>query len=103
MGRHCTMIDTATGPRAMHNGTPVDPVSVERYLQEKFGADLAAARTAMEALARAHSPGGLARSAYSLYTKFRPNVPYGAKGWGKDGVLDLAVIEKMTAAKAKPR
>jgi hypothetical protein len=38
-----------------------------------------------------------------LHTKFRPNVPYGAKGWGKDGVLDLAVIEKMTAAKAKPR
>ncbi len=99
MGRHVTMTETANGLRAMEDGMPIAPAAVEAYLSGKFGADLAAARTAMEKLALAHSPAQLARSAFALYTKFRPSVPSGTQGWGKDGVLDLATIENLAAAK----
>jgi hypothetical protein len=42
----------------------------------------------------------LAHDAYSLYERFRPDIPAGKKGWGAKGDLDLALIGKL--AKKKP-
>ena len=37
----------------------------------------------------------LAEKAYTLYEKFRPEIPPGKKGWGASGKLDLDLIRKM--------
>ena len=47
----------------------------------------------MEALADALPPEELNRIGFRLYERFRPEVPAGAAGWGKKGVLDLKLIE----------
>ena len=44
--------DTPEGIRAVNKAKPVDPGGVERYLENKFGEALPAARAAMSALAR---------------------------------------------------
>ena len=79
---------------------PIDPDSVRRYLSNKFGDDLKAVRSAMPKLARAYKPQELAHDAYSLYERFRPDIPAGKKGWGAKGDLDLGLIGRM--AKEKP-
>ena len=33
------------------------------------------------------------RTGFRLYERFRPEVPAGAAGWSKKGVLDLKLIE----------
>jgi len=88
---------TPAGLRAVSKGRPIGPESVERYLQGKFGDALGAVERAMHALAASLDADELARSAYSLYEVFRPEVPAGVRGWGAAGVLDLERIR--TAAK----
>ena len=80
---------TADGLRALSTGKPIAPESVQRYLEGKFGDALGAVEQAMEKLAASLDAGELARSAYSLYEAFRPEVPAGVRGWGAAGVLDL--------------
>jgi len=46
---------------------PIDPASVQRYLQGKFGENLAEVRAAMQALAGLLDAQELAARAYSLY------------------------------------
>ena len=72
---------------------------MERYLEGKFGDDLAAARRAMEKLARAYKPKELAERAYSLYEASRPEIPSGKRGWGAKGDLDLGLIESLARKK----
>jgi hypothetical protein len=95
MGRHCTMIETASGLMALSEGKPVSPKEVESYLEDKFGDGLEEARAVMIDLARSRSPAQLAREAFGLYRKFRPSIPAGAAGWGKDGILDLDNIRRL--------
>lgn len=90
MGRQLDTIRTPEGVRATTKGVPISPKSVERYLALKFGEDLDAVRSAMEALAKSYSPDELASQAYALYEHFRPTVPEGVKGWGAKGELDLS-------------
>lgn len=85
---------TADGLRALSKGKPIAPESVQRYLEGKFGDALGAVEQAMQTLAASRDPGELARSAYSLYEAFRPEVPAGVRGWGAAGVLDLERIRK---------
>jgi hypothetical protein len=85
---------TPDGLRALSKGKPIAPQSVERYLQGKFGDALGAVEQAMQALAASLDADELARSAYSLYEAFRPEVPAGVRGWGAAGVLDLQRIRK---------
>jgi len=47
----------------------------------------------MEVLADSLPPEELNRIGFRLYEHFRPEVPAGAAGWGKKGVLDLKQIE----------
>jgi hypothetical protein len=95
MGRHCTMIETASGLMALSEGKPISPKEVGLYLEEKFGDRLDESRLAMVELAASRSPAQLAREAFGLYRKFRPLIPAGAAGWGKDGVLDLDNIRRL--------
>ncbi|UCG98394.1 MAG: hypothetical protein JSW31_04620 [Burkholderiales bacterium] len=83
---------TPEGLRALSKGKPIAPASVQRYLQGKFGDALGAVEQAMQKLAASIDPDELARSAYSLYEAFRPEVPAGVRGWGAAGVLDLQRI-----------
>lgn len=83
---------TADGLRALSKDRPIDPDSVARYLESKFGAALDDAKAAMTALARSRPADELAAEAYRLYVDFRPDVPAGTRGWGAAGKLDLRRI-----------
>src|SRR5512138_715187 len=56
VGRPVPAVQTEGGLRATIDGEEVDPKSAERYLEKKFGAQLAEARRALEDLAQAYSP-----------------------------------------------
>ncbi len=95
LGRPIPAVRTTEGVRATAKGKPIDPQSVRRYLEQKFGGDLDDVQSALESLARAHKQEELATRAYSLYEKFRPDVPEGEKGWGAKGELDLDYIRSL--------
>ena len=95
LGREIPVVKTAHGLRAATEGKAIDSRSVEVYLQQKFGEDLPRARQAMETLAKAFTPNELETRAFSLYEKFRPQIPEGKKGWGAKGELDLDLIRSL--------
>jgi hypothetical protein len=99
LGRPVPAANTDDGIRAVRGRNPIDPDSVRRYLEDKFGEDLKAVRSAMKKLARACKPQELAHDAYRLYERFRPDIPAGKKGWGAKGDLDLGLIERMAKEK----
>lgn len=94
-GRPVPAKNTTDGVRAVVKDKPIDPAGVRRYLEQKFGDDLGTAREAMEHLAAALAPENLAGRAYSLYEKFRPNIPPGRRGWGAKGKLDPDFIRSL--------
>lgn len=95
LGRRVPAVRTRAGLRALEHDAPADPASVERYLASKFGAALAPARAAMQALAKSRAPHALAAEAFALYEKFRPAIPSGTAGWGAKGTLDLRRIRSL--------
>jgi len=95
LGRDVPVMKTPRGLRAAPGGEPIHPEAVQAYLEKKFGADLAAARQAMEALAGSLTPAQLETRAFALYEKFRPQIPEGKKGWGATGELDLGLIRRL--------
>lgn len=95
LGRGVPAVKTPRGLRAAIKGEPIHAGSVESYLENKFGDDLADARAAMEKLAKAYTPKQLENKAYDLYEKFRPEIPEGKKGWGAKGELDLDYIRSL--------
>lgn len=95
VGRPVPAKNTKDGVRAVTGDRPIDPDDVQRYLESKFGDDLAASEAAMMKLAKAYKPKDLAAEAYSLYERFRPKIPEGVKGWGAKGKLDLGLIARL--------
>jgi hypothetical protein len=95
VGRPVPVKQTEHGLRATVKDEEVDPKSVERYLDKKFGAGLAEVRAALEALAQAYPPEELERRAYALYEQFRPKIPEGTRGWGAAGDLNLERIRDL--------
>lgn len=95
VGRMIPAVQTVHGLRAAINGEEIDPKSVERYLEKKFGAGLAEVQAALESLAKSYPPQELKQRAYILYEQFRPKVPEGVHGWGAAGDLDLERIRKL--------
>jgi hypothetical protein len=89
---------TDAGLRALSKAKPIDPASVQRYVQSKFGEALDDAYAAMQQLATSRPPEVLAAEAYQLYEHFRPAIPVGAKGWGATGTLDLEAIRQLATA-----
>ena len=98
MNRSVPVMDTPQGPRAVSEGRPMPPQSVERYLESKFKENYAEVRASLERLAASYPPQELERKAYGLYEKFRPEVPEGTRGWGAMGELDLEKIEALKKA-----
>jgi len=96
LAKKIPVVRTREGNRAVANGKPIDPESVERYLASKFGDALPEARAAMEKLARSVSPKELDANAYKLYGQFVPKVPAGTQGWGAQGDLDLDRIVSLS-------
>lgn len=92
MHRAVPTVQTPGGLRALSKDRPIAPVSVQRYLESKFGDRLGDARKAMERLARSMPAHQLALKAYALYEQFRPAIPAGVRGWGAAGNLDLRRI-----------
>jgi len=86
---------TNEGLRALSNDRPIFPESVKRYLESKFGDALDEVDDAMKELTNSLPPSDLAEKAYTLYEKFRPEIPLGKRGWGALGKLDLNAIRKM--------
>lgn len=99
LGRPVPARLTAGGVRALAGGKAVRSAGVRQYLGSKFGDDLARVREALEKLARAYEPAELATADYSLYERFRPDIPAGTKGWGAKGDLDLRLIGQMARRK----
>lgn len=95
LGREVPVVKSGHGLRAAVGGQPARPESVQTYLEKKFGEDLAEVRHAMEALAKSMTPAQLELRGFSLYEKFRPQIPEGKKGWGAKGELDLELIRRL--------
>lgn len=100
MGRAVPAVESENGIRATTKGSPIHPEAVQSYLERKFKDDLAPTTQAMKQLAAAYKPKELASKAYSLYEKFRPEIPEGNRGWGATGELDLNHIRHL--AKESP-
>ena len=94
-GRPVPAKNTSQGIRAVHGAAVIDPQSVEQYLQQKFSENLGLVRSAMRGLAKSYDRQTLADVAYSLYERFRPEIPEGKKGWGAKGELDLGLIQRL--------
>lgn len=92
MGRSIPAVHTKDGLRAVRQGKPIAPASVDRYLASKFGDDLNDVRQAMTELAQSLPAAELARQAFRMYERFRPEVKAGTAGWGAEGELDLAKL-----------
>jgi hypothetical protein len=95
LGRRVPVAETPQGWRAISDGKPVSPDSVDRYLRGKFRDRLADVRGAMAELAESLSDDELDRGAYDLYEQFRPEIPAGTRGWGAYGNLDLDRLRAM--------
>lgn len=86
---------TDSGLRALTSGKLIQPTSVQRYLENKFGDAFQETYEAMRLLAKSKKPTVLAEEAYHLYEQFRPTIPAGKKGWGAAGVLHLDTIREL--------
>ena len=95
VGRSVPVKRTEEGIRAVVKDQPIDPASVARYLDSRFGDALPDVRAAMTKLTASYEKAELAEVAYELYEKFRPAVARGKRGWGQKGALDLGVIESL--------
>ena len=94
-GRPVPAKKTDDGVRAVVGGKPINPESVQSYLQRSFGDKLAKVQAAMEVLAKSHKPEELENKSYGLYEQFRPEIPSGKRGWGAKGKLDLKLIRSL--------
>ena len=95
LGRKVPAVKTEKGVRAVENGRPIHPESVQRYLEGKFKNNYQSVRAAMEELAKSYDMDELTQKAYRLYESFRPEVPEGSRGWGAQGELDLEKLHKL--------
>ena len=86
--------------RAVHGPQVIEPDSVQRYLEDKFGDDLNVSRKAMQRLAKSMATKDLAERCFELHERFRPEIPEGVKGWGAKGILDLGVIERLATGRS---
>ena len=89
---------TDEGLRVLSGDSLIRPENVQKYLESKFGDALEEVSNAMAELAKSLPPSDLVEKAYTLYEKFRPEIPFGEKGRGTSGKLDLDLLRKMASA-----
>lgn len=102
LGRAIPTKHTKEGIRAVNMDKTVEPESVDRYLEQKFGPALEDVRKAMRTLAQTFGPSELNENGFGLYECFRPAIPEGVRGWGAKGELNLAAIRSL-AKKSRER
>ena len=95
MGRRIPITKEADGICATAKDKAIDPDSVRRYLQDKYGENLVEVAAAMQELASSFEPKELNQVAFSLYERFRPEIPKGKRGWGEKGELNLQEIHAL--------
>ena len=95
MGRQIPTIEESGEVRSISKDKTVDPASVRRYLDSKFGEKLDEVTIAMEELAKSYEPKELNAIAFRLYEKFRPEIPKGKRGWGAKGELRLEKLKEL--------
>lgn len=95
MRRQIPIMEEGGGVRAVAKDKAIDPESVRRYLQDKYGENLVEVAAAMEELARSYEPEELNRAAFRLYEQFRPEIPKGKRGWGAKGELNLQKMREL--------
>jgi hypothetical protein len=66
-GRRISAINTTDGVRAVIRNQPIEPNSVERSLESKFGDSLGTAPAATRDLGKAYRPEQLSTNAFRLY------------------------------------
>ncbi len=93
LGRDLPVVEQKGSQYALDHDKPASPRPAHAYVEKAFGKHLLPVRRAMEVLADSLPPEELNRIGFRLYEHFRPEVPAGAAGWGKKGVLDLKQIE----------
>ena len=91
---HCSIPIVRQGNqiRALSKAKPIQPDSVRRYLDSRFGEHLATFEARLTALAKALPVEELLAQAMDVYTKFRPIVPAGVDGWGKKALFDTKTV-----------
>jgi len=89
---------TDEGLRALSGEIPIRPESMQKDLEGKFGDALEDVSNAMLELAKSLPPARLSEKAYTLYEKFRPEIPPSKIRWGASGKLDLDLIREMGSA-----
>ena len=95
LGRPVPTVGSKQSLRASIKGEVVESAPVRKYLESKFGEDLADVRDAMQALAQSYEPEALNERGFALYEKFRPAVAKGKQGWGAAGELDLGLLHEL--------
>jgi len=73
--------------RALSGESVILPESLQKYLASKFDDALEEVSNAMLELAKSLPSSQLAEKVYSLYEKFRPEIPPGKKRMGGCGKL----------------
>jgi len=91
-GRPVPAKNTDSGVRAVVKDKPIEADKARVYVEGKFGEHLDAVLAAMQELANSLEPDALAECAYSMYERFRPEIPRGKRGWGAKGDLSLDLI-----------
>jgi hypothetical protein len=95
MGRRIPITKESGQIRATEKDKAIDPDSVRRYLQDKYGENLDETIGAMEELVNSYEPQELDRIAFHLYEQFRPDIPKGKRGWGAKGELNPQKIREL--------
>ena len=94
-GRSVPAKQTENGIRAVIKDKEIQPESTQRYLESKFGDHYRLVKEAMENLTASFAADELHKRAYSLYERFRPDIPPGKAGWGVKGELKLDLIRSL--------
>jgi len=95
MGRSIPVTRCEKGVLALEKGKPMDPETMRRYLDKKFGSELESVMDVMQELAGSYDRKALQQEAFALYEKFRPEIPEGKPGWGAKGELDVKKIRRL--------
>ena len=94
-GRGVPVKQTEDGIRAVIKDKIIQPDSVKKYIETKFFDEYERVKREMESLASSYPKEELRKKAYSLYEKFRPDIPAGRAGWGAKGELKLDVLRTL--------
>lgn len=96
LGRAVPAMLTPEGLRACPKSSPIDPLSVERQLENAFASSLENFRQEMEDLAFSRPPEALAAEALALFESFRPELPPQSDGCGGAGRAKLDSIRRLS-------